>query len=150
MACELQERQRQRATFSDITNFIERQVKIITNPVFGNIQDAASVTIHKGVNKLKPLSRSGIKGTSFATTVTPVENKTQHGTKGKEHIQTARRMYLCCGGGHTLDSYSQLEKITHKEKIGSLRERGVCFGCLCIGHISKDCRKWISCAKCGL
>ena len=24
-----------------------------------------------------------------------------------------------------------------------LREKGVCFGCLCLGHFSKDCRKWI-------
>lgn len=45
---------------------------------------------------------------------------------------------------------SQLEKRPHKEKIGFLQEKGVCFGCLCIGHISKDCRKRISCVKCGL
>ena len=41
------------------------------------------------------------------------------------------------------------EKRTHKEKICFLRVKCVCFGCLCIGHISKDCRKRITCAKCG-
>lgn len=50
----------------------------------------------------------------------------------------------------TLDSCPQLAKKPHKEKIGFLREKGVCFGCLCIGHISKDCRKRISCERCGL
>lgn len=49
-----------------------------------------------------------------------------------------------------MDLCPQLEKRTHKEKIGFLRDKGVCFGCLCIGHISKDCRKRISCGKCGL
>lgn len=39
VACELHERCSQRATFIDINNFIERQVKILTDPVFGNIQD---------------------------------------------------------------------------------------------------------------
>ena len=150
VACELQERRSQRATFIDITNFIERQVRILTDPVFGNIQDAPSLTTNKGVSKHNPQSRSGIKGTSFATTVAPVGNKTQPGTKGKEHVQTERKTCLCCGGGHALDLCPQLGKRAHKEKIGFLKDNGVCFGCLCIGHISKDCRKRISCAKCGL
>lgn len=37
-ACELQERRGNRATFNDITNFT--QVRFLTDPVFGNIQDA--------------------------------------------------------------------------------------------------------------
>lgn len=141
VACELQERRNQRATFSNITDFIERQLKILTDPVFGNIQDAPPVTINKGVNKFKLQPRSGMKGTSFATTVASVENKTQPATKGKEQTFTARRMCLCCGGEHTLETCNRLEKRTHKEKIGFLKENGVCFGCLCIGHISKDCKK---------
>lgn len=48
-----------------------------------------------------------------------------------------------------MDSCLQLGKRPHKEKIGLL-ERTVRFGCLCIGHISEVCRKWITCEKCGL
>ncbi|KAK0152711.1 hypothetical protein N1851_005754 [Merluccius polli] len=149
-ACELQERRSQRATFMDITNFIERQVQILTDPVFGNIQDAPSLMTNRGVNKPNPQTRSGIKGTSFATTVAPVISGTQPGTKGKEHVESARTTCICCGEGHALDLCPQLGKKAYKEKIGFLREKGVCFSCLCIGHISKVCRKWISCAKCGL
>ena len=105
---------------------------------------------NRGVNKANPQTRSAIKGTSFATTVAPVINRTQPGTKGKEHIESARRTCICCGEGHALDSCPQLGKKTHKEKIGFLREKSVCFGCLCIGHISKVSRKRISCTKCGL
>lgn len=76
MACELQESCSKRATFID--NFIERQVKILTDPVFGNIQDAPSVTT-KGVTCKHSLqSHPGIKGTSFATTVAPAVEEDTH------------------------------------------------------------------------
>lgn len=42
----------------------------------------------------------------------------------------------------------QLGKIVHKKKTGYLKENDICFGCLCTGHISKDCHKRISCSKC--
>lgn len=149
LTCELQEGHSRKANSIDITNFIERQVKILTDPVFGNIQDLPSLTLDKGVNKSNLTSRAGIKGTSFATTVMAVENKAKPGTR-KEHVESARRTCMCCGGGHILDLSSQFGKKAHMEKIGFLREKGVCFSCLCIGHIGKDSRKRISCAKCGL
>uniref|UniRef100_A0A8C8DI38 Uncharacterized protein n=1 Tax=Oryzias sinensis TaxID=183150 RepID=A0A8C8DI38_9TELE len=146
VACKLQEKYKRRATFSDITDFIEKQVKILSDPIFGNIQDSNSMT-NKVINKPKLQPHFGIKRTSFATAVAPLESKTSSATSFKE--QTLRTC-LCCGGGHKLDVCPQMEKKTHKEKIGFLREKGVCFGCLCIGHFSKDCRKRISCEKCGL
>lgn len=129
MACELQESCSKRATFID--NFIERQVKILTDPVIGNIQDAPSVTTEGVICKHSLQPRPGRKGTSFATTVAPAERKT----------------CICFGG---LDLCLQLGKRPNKENIGFLREHGVCFGCLCIGHISKVCRKRITCDKFGL
>lgn len=42
-----------------------------------------------------------------------------------------------------------LEKRAHSEKIAFLKKSGVCFGCLCAGHISKDCRKRLSSQTCG-
>lgn len=57
---------------------------------------------------------------------------------------------LFCDGGRDLDMCSKLEMRTHNEKIAYLKENGVCFGCLCKGHISKDCRKRLSCNICGL
>ncbi|KAL0178992.1 hypothetical protein M9458_024434, partial [Cirrhinus mrigala] len=102
--CELQERNNQRVKFKDIADFIEKQVKVLTDPVFGNIQDSPSVN-DKGRNKLKSQVRSGNKGTSFATIAGIVEEKHQ--------------------------------SVKEKEIIPS-------------GHISRDCRKRISCTKCSL
>lgn len=47
------------------------------DPLFGNLQDAPSLTT-KRCKQTQSTPCSGIKGTSFASTVAPVENKT-HG-----------------------------------------------------------------------
>lgn len=81
--CELQEAVNQRATFSDIVNFIERQVKIMTDTVFGDIQDGPALTGSKLLNKGKSQSYLKSKRSSFATTVTAMEIKSEIGTNKK-------------------------------------------------------------------
>ena len=145
-ACDLQERYNRRARFVDIANFVEKQVKILTDPVFGNIQDTVITTKQM---KHKPPPRSSIRGTSFATTVNRVE-RTAQPVKATYIKPPAKKICPCCTGGHTLDVCARLEKMAHKEKIDFLKENGACFRCLCIGHISKNCQRKISCSKCGL
>lgn len=142
-ACDLQEQQQRRATFSDIANFIEKQVKILTDPVFGNIQDSPAITT-KGNNKPKLQSRD--KGASFATTVGTIHNKLQ--SAEREIKPPGRPACMLCGAGHTLANCAQLGKMAHEKRMNLLKEKGVCFSCLCTGHISKYCRQRISCTKC--
>lgn len=79
-----------------------------------------------------------------------MENKHQSARKEKEIKQTGRKACICCGGEHTLDVCVQMGRMPHERKIGFLKENGICFGCLCTGHISKDCRKRITCSRCSL
>ena len=60
-----------------------------------------------------------------------------------------KKTCLYCKGEHAQELCSLLGKRAHKEKINFLKEHGVCFGCLCIEHISKDCRRRLSCKICG-
>ncbi|XP_039548042.1 uncharacterized protein LOC120493481 [Pimephales promelas] len=150
VACELQERSGQRAKFIDIVDFIERQVRIASDPLFGDIQDTPSTTANKDARKSRFESSSRAKGSSFATTVATVERKVESGTKVKEDRSAGMKACIFCGGEHTLDLCRQLEKRVHNEKITFLKKHGVCFGCLCIGHMSRDCRKRLSCKVCSL
>ena len=143
-ACELQERQQRRARFYDIADFIEKQVNILTDPVFGNIQDSPNPTYKLNKSKFQPRS----KGASFATSIGPVENNSWSPTKERDVKSPARNVCICCGAGHTLNNCAQLAKMTHDRKIEILKENGICFGCLYTGHISKQCRKRLSCSKC--
>lgn len=146
VAYDIQEKHSRRAKFADIVGFIERQVKILTDPVFGNIQDVPKSLVHKEENGAKPSPLSRAKGSSFAT---PVERKTMsENTVVDGH--SPERTCLYCKGGHMLELCALLEKRAHSEKIDFLKTNGVCFGCLCTGHISKDCRKRLSCETCGL
>ncbi len=52
-------------------------MKVITNPVFGNIHDAPSLAMNKNVKNLKSYSPSGLRGTSFATTVVAADKESE-------------------------------------------------------------------------
>ncbi|KAK0148069.1 hypothetical protein N1851_012226 [Merluccius polli] len=145
-ACGIQETSHRRATFPDIVSFIERQVKIVADPVFGNIQDTLKTTQIKDSSKGNYQRRTRNQGSSFATTVTSVDEKAH---VKREGAPLDKRTCLYCKGEHALELCSLLEKSAHKEKITFLKEHGVCFGCLCIGHMSKDCRRRLSCKTCG-
>ena len=74
-AHEVLERYNRRACFKDLVSFIERQVKIISDPLFGDIQDTTSGSpALRSVNRFKSQSKfSRVRGDSFAKTVTVVD-----------------------------------------------------------------------------
>ncbi|KAL3979219.1 Rab5 GDP/GTP exchange factor [Sarotherodon galilaeus] len=148
VACDIQERQHRRAAFIDIVSFLERQVKIATDPVFGNLCDVPAIHLAaKGSNGGKRSPHLRAKGSSFATTVSDVERQNQTGAQDRHSTVKA---CFSCKGGHTLESCALLDKKPHNEKISFLKKNSICFGCLCTGHISKECRKRLSCKICGL
>lgn len=66
-ACDIFEVHGRRAGFKDIVSFIEYQVKIVSDPTFGDIQDAP--LIGKGSSKAQLHQWSQLKRNSFATAV---------------------------------------------------------------------------------
>lgn len=56
IACNLQDKFNRRVNFQDIVEFIERQVRIISNPTFGEIQD--SPVVRKDWRNVKALFES--------------------------------------------------------------------------------------------
>lgn len=145
-ACDLHERKKQRATFKDLVNFLEKQVRIETDPVFGNIKDTP--TVSKDIHRFKSQPQPRIKGSIFATTVTAAEQEKDKETRKQSRSTVQNCLY--CKKEHALELCPQLEKREHTEKLSFIKENGICFGCLCKGHISKDCRKRLRCDICGL
>ncbi len=75
MACDVQERCCHRATLPDIVEFIEHQVKIAADPVFGNIQDTTKSVQSKNGSKDRYQHQTRSKESSFSTTATSVHEK---------------------------------------------------------------------------
>lgn len=101
--------------FCDLVQFIEKQVNILTDPIFGNIIDQ---TIRNAA-KTKPVIKIGkpkSSSSSFATSVS------------MERSQTPNMLAIClfCAKEHLLDVCPQLKK----KKIKFIKEQGTCFGCL--------------------
>ena len=73
VAFDIKERGR-RAKFADLMKYIDRQAKIASDPIFGNIPDSRPTTSGKADQKEKYSARKEIPGSSFATNVS-AENK---------------------------------------------------------------------------
>ncbi len=132
------ERHNHKARFKDIVAFIERQVKMSSDPLFGDIQSTQPV-------QQKSQSKTKIRN-SFAMMV--VTNSKSIQCYETELRSKSRIICLCCKRDHLLDQCTQMQNKLHREKL-NFKEKGICFGCLCVGHMSRDCDKRLTCAVCG-
>ncbi len=155
-AYEIQEQRRTRAKFTDLVNFVNKQAKVATDPLFGNLLEVtAAEKKDKGKFDSKRHSiTEGKKGSSFVTNATPVETKKLTFQKTKAdlaHLNSAfNKPCLFCERNHTLEECHKMRESPHKEKVDFLRKEGLCFGCLIKGHMSKDCKRRMTCSICAL
>ncbi|XP_052470971.1 uncharacterized protein LOC128027405 [Carassius gibelio] len=134
-AYELQEQRSRRVRILDLVCFIEKQARIAADPVFGDLQDQ-SASRGKARSPVKSqVSKSS--GSSFATSITIAQKQMKFDLS-------------CpfCSARHTLDMCKDFLKITHRDKLSFLKTKGICFGCLSTGHISRDCKRRLSCKVC--
>ena len=154
-ACRFQESTNRRATFKILVEFIERQVKILMDPVFGDIQDPSPIAVRPthSSQTVRPTHSSVVKSkftdksfTANAATIDVNPNSPQQ----KSNAATVQQRPFClfCSGEHAFSSSSWFKKKHHTDKISFLKERGICFACLVTGHMSKDCTQRLTCIIC--
>lgn len=152
MANEICERTGHRARFPDIVSFIERQIGVISDPVFSDIQDTPPV---KGIKRpCKSQMKSQFKINSFATHVSTNDkckaSAHNNGETQKKDVSKTKSpsCFYCARDGHVLEQCYQLGKKSHRKKLDFLNEKGLCFGCLNTGHISRSFDRPITCKHC--
>lgn len=140
VACELQERNGCRIKITDMVDFIEHQVKVLTDPLFGDIKDIQPPILHK-IKSAPPYSGKG----QCSATVAIVN--TVEGFQPKVHSSQHSSASCCyaCKENHVLEKCPLIQKMTHSQKIEFLKNHGFCFACLKIGHLSKDCTSRRTC-----
>ncbi|KAL2089185.1 hypothetical protein ACEWY4_016084 [Coilia grayii] len=134
-AYELQEQRDRRVRILDLVSFIEKQSRIAADPVFGDLQDQTAV---RGKTRA-PVKAQTSKSTS-SSYVTSVALPLKE-TKPEPSCHF-------CSSKHTLDSCKTFMKKAHRDKLSFLKSKGICFGCLSTGHISKDCKRRLTCSMC--
>lgn len=154
VAYEIQEHRGSRAKFADLVKFVDKQAKVTMDPLFGDLLEVTAAE-KKDTGKLNTKQRTktgGKKGSSFATNAIPVRTEEVNIPKTKvvtTHSNSAfSKPCLYCERNHTLEECQKMEGSPHKEKIEFLKKAGLCFGCLVKGHVSKECKKRMTCHVC--
>lgn len=139
----------ERACFIDLVMFIERCVSILSDSLFGKIQDpVAGVAAGKSVTTLRSQAKNRLKGNVIASTVTSREVIDGSEAPTSDQGKSWKAGCLCCSRSHLLEECRQFKGKTHKEKMQFLKEKGVCFACLRVGHMSNACEGRLTCNVC--
>lgn len=149
IACEIQDKTGRRARFKDLVYFVDRQARIASDPLFGNIQEPV-VSKDKGMAKAGYQQKTKGKKSAFATSAAPVTESKEAPSTPKEVLSTSGEKCHFCQKEHKLVSCKAIEQKPHKERLEFLKSKGLCFGCLLPGHMSKSCQKKLECQKCSL
>ena len=129
-------RQDAKPSFQDVVKFVEKEVEVAADPVFGTAEMAAisSATKPSSVNKREEAVK--------------VKKSKIHVTKATEDAANGE-LCPCCKAGHDLEACQKMLNKTSSERLEFVKKSGLCFGCLRHGHSSRQCRKRKTCSTCG-
>ncbi len=113
------------------------------DPLFGDLHEVVMKDSKPTkVSKSKPKLTKTFKGSSF-TTIATSSNAIPILQKSSVTLNC-----MSCKGKHGLDGCCKFSQESHDDKISFLKRNGVGFGCLNKGHISKNCKKRMTCKEC--
>ena len=151
-ACDLQERTKKRVKFKDFVDFVNHQVKYLLHPLYGNLKETTINTKDPVRQKPKPQFSETFKSRKvFTTVVVPpkIENGKQTSKLQPVSVDGFSKPCVYCNGEqHSLAVCRKFKNKQHKDKIGFLRSKGLCFACLKHGHMSGSCKQKLQCEEC--
>ena len=125
--------------FSEFVKYVAMEAGIICDPV--NCRQWKTEEEFKGLrNKRGYRAHHGRSGTDPARTLA---------TKREDYEERERSAKICalCNGMHELESCTEYKKMDVKAR--KELAKGLCFGCLGRGHLSRECKKRKKCGTCG-
>lgn len=149
IAHDIMETTNRQARFMNLVMFIEHRVSILSDPLFGEILEPPGGIGMWTFTGFKSQPRNRLKGNVMATTVTSLDMSERVKEPVTNQEKAEKTGCLCCGSSHSLEECKQFKEKKHKEKIQCLRDKGVCFACLCLGHTSRECDRRLTCKVCG-
>lgn len=151
LAFDIKEKKRTRVRFVDLVAYVDKEAKMLNDPLFGDLQGAANE--RKTPVMVKMTKNVNPRGSSFATNVSLCdEDKKNENVQSKASTMCNNSAFsrpcLYCKKSHNMAECIRLAEKPHKEKLEILRRSGICFGCLMKGHLSKDCKRRLTCQVC--
>ena len=123
-------------TFDRLVTFLEREIRIKLNPLFGK----AAIADHtKKTDKSKGAASQAKKSIMSAATITKPD---------KVVVSSSQSLCTFCEFPHSFVDCRRFRKILHKDKLAFLLKHRLCFNCLQEGHRRSECIKKASCSVC--
>ena len=114
-------------TMKEFVDFVEMEAKIANDPI-SNIANS----LHTQAKEKSP------------SIVHVVKTERQDSKMVKDNHLCA----FCEHKHHSIGKCEQFSMLQHQDRIACIREKRLCFKCLCQGHISKECQAHIICDIC--
>ena len=134
--------------FRDLVKFVETEADLATDPVFSPdvLKSECNRSLEKDKNP-RYRNRRRLPNSNSLLTATSDPPKSSSPTPDSK---TSSSSIICpmCSKSHNLSSCDEFKKAV-KERLEFVQSVGLYFGCLSKGHYSKNCRKRLTCQKCG-
>ena len=121
-------------SFAEFARFIETEADIACDPIVS----LESLRIVPEKERPGTNYKRNVKSATFAT-------ETDRYDKNKD---TSQACTFCNKGGHRINECRTFGAKSAQEKQEFIRKRGMCYGCLLCGHITKNCPNRSKCNKC--
>ena len=127
-------------SFHDFANFISVEADIACNPItsFHALHLSDTSTEKRNQRDMKR-NKASVLNTQIAT-----HSESQKFTKGNVKLQCV----LCQSKSHQLHCCSEFIGKPLEERRQLVKEKGLCYGCMKVGHNARDCRHRHSCNTC--
>ena len=122
--------------FSHFVHFLEGEARNANNPVFSTVREKEKLS-SSNTYKRDKVSRT------LAT-----EQGTKVDTSTESHKKKIERKCPFCEGEHFLPNCQKFTDLTREKKVKYIQEHKRCFGCLRMGHVTKDCKTKHRCKTC--
>ena len=143
-ANDIMELQSRPVKFGDLVAFVDREARIATNPVFGNISSFAksgSGSARRSLQSRAVIASSKVKTSPFVTRVQNNRRINPEQNSDADPVVLGSQSKTCpfCQKSHALEECLFLRWKPYQERIKFLSSMRLCFGCLSDNHVARLC-----------
>nr|XP_054757838.1 uncharacterized protein LOC129263947 [Lytechinus pictus] len=138
-------------SFSKFSKFVAQEAKIANNPISSLGAVKGQESFADSGAKASKAKRDGLKrGSALATKgeEKPSTSTNSQRQKGGTKSKDSKTCAMCSSAEHQLEKCQKFKDKTLSERKEFIKKGGLCFGCLRKGHMSKECKKRLTCEVC--
>ena len=133
-------------SFSEFVDFLSKEARVACGPVLERPDDSHSP------RRATPMGqRKKENARAFLSSVSSNGRASGSQQETENVRQTERTVRSCkvCSAQHQVEGCQVFKNMSVSERHDTVTRLGLCRGCLCRGHIWKNCRNRRKCEKCG-